>query len=88
MSKIGNILNGWKNYIWDSPEIEALAIKRAAHCSNCDQAVESEFWALDEESEEMEKIKGLVCNGCEGSIKCPLSTKLRSEGETCPKQLW
>lgn len=35
MSKLQEILNGWKNVIWEKPEIEKLAMDRALVCSNC-----------------------------------------------------
>lgn len=30
------ILEGWKNLIWESPEIEELAKKRMIECGTCD----------------------------------------------------
>jgi len=29
---LNNIINGWKNYLWPSPECEAIAMERLAHC--------------------------------------------------------
>ena len=35
MSKLKEILNGWSNVIWSSPEVEKLAMDRALICSDC-----------------------------------------------------
>ncbi len=35
MSKLQEILSGWKNVIWSRPEIEKIAMDRAVVCSNC-----------------------------------------------------
>lgn len=39
MSKLQEILSGWKNVIWEKPEIEKLAMDRAVICSSCDKNV-------------------------------------------------
>ena len=39
MNKLQEILNGWKNVIWEDPKIEDLAFKRAIICSDCDKNV-------------------------------------------------
>ena len=36
MAKIKEILEGWKNLIWEDPDIEDLAIKRLEVCAECD----------------------------------------------------
>lgn len=35
MSKFQEIINGYKNLIWEKPEIEKLAMDRAVICSEC-----------------------------------------------------
>ena len=35
MSKLGLILNGWKNVVWENPRIEKLAESRAKICAEC-----------------------------------------------------
>lgn len=36
MIKLSEIYEGWKNYVFPNPEIEALAKERIAVCSECD----------------------------------------------------
>ena len=86
LDKLHNILNGWKNYIFEDKAVESLAKARAVECAKCDNAVYGMIAVLIED--EIEDIKGLVCDGCEGSVKCPLSTKLRSVDEKCPENKW
>lgn len=83
MSKIKNIINGWGNYIFPSAYIENLAQERAKKCGSCKHAKEM---LLDTFMPDytIKCIKGLACDIC----KCPLSTKLRSEEETCPQNKW
>lgn len=82
MSKLSNILSGWKNFIWKSVEVERLATKRATICSGCPNAVEGSFEIIKDN--EIKEISGMVCNMC----LCPLSAKLRSPEESCPKKKW
>ena len=35
MSKLKEILEGWKNVIWENPRIEKLAMDRAIICGDC-----------------------------------------------------
>jgi hypothetical protein len=86
LDKLHNILQGWKNYAFESKEIESMAKARAVDCAGCDMAVYGLVASLV--NDEIKEIKGLVCNGCETNIKCPLSGKLRSPNESCPKGLW
>lgn len=85
-SKLARILSGWKNYVFENEEIELIAKKRAEGCSDCPLAVKG--WYAELINDEMKDVEGLVCNGCDGAIKCPLSTKLRSREETCPQKKW
>lgn len=39
MSKLKEIYDGWHNYIFPTPEIEALAKRRAAICAECEHLV-------------------------------------------------
>jgi len=86
MSKINNIISGWKNYIFHKPEIEQIANDRAEHCAKCDNAIEGWYEVIRDQN--IESISGMVCNGCPTKVKCPLSTKLRSPEETCPQKKW
>lgn len=35
MGKLSNILQGWSNIIWPSPDMEQMAISRAIICAPC-----------------------------------------------------
>jgi len=39
MGKIREILNGWKNVVWEKPEVEKLAYDRLTICSTCDKNI-------------------------------------------------
>ncbi len=82
MSKLKNIIEGWKNAIWPNAEVEVLAAKRAIHCSACEHSVEMLFEVIQEKK--IEEIKGMGCAMC----LCPLTTKLRSPEEECPLEKW
>lgn len=84
-NRLARILDGWKNYVFENAEVEAMAKDRAKECAGCNDAIPGTFAQLIED--EMKEVEGLVCNGC-GAVKCPLSTKLRSVEETCPKGNW
>jgi hypothetical protein len=37
MSQLSEIFEGWKNYVFENPEIEKLARERMTICSNCEK---------------------------------------------------
>lgn len=80
--KIKNILNGWKNFIEKSEVSEHLAVQRALHCVDCKELKKGKLLSFI--NDELKEIEGNYCNKC----KCPISAKIRSENETCPKNLW
>lgn len=82
MSKIGRIITGWKNVIFENPEVERQAEARAQVCGKCPFAVEG-AWEIIKDRR-IEEVSGMVCSRC----SCPLSAKLRSPQETCPEKLW
>lgn len=82
MSKINNILSGWKNFIAKSEVTELAAVERARKCIDCNHAVKGKLLAFIKD--ELKEIEGYKCNKCQ----CPLSAKLRSENEQCPIGLW
>ena len=79
---IKNILNGWSNWIDKSEVSEQLAEKRASKCVTCPELKEGKLLALIKD--DLKEIEGHYCGLC----YCPISTKIRSELETCPKELW
>lgn len=42
IDKLKSILEGWKNVIWSSPEVEKIAHERVAICAKC--GCEEEGW--------------------------------------------
>ncbi len=82
INKLDRIVKGWKNAIWTDVEVEHVAAKRAMQCACCEHAVEGKFEVIKEKK--IEELKGMICNLC----LCPLTTKLRSPEETCPKNKW
>jgi hypothetical protein len=36
VSKVALIAIGWKNFLWQTPQVEAIAKKRAEICAACD----------------------------------------------------
>lgn len=82
MSKLNEIYEGWKNYIFPNVETLKLAEARAKVCATCPHAVEgliSTF--LDDD---IVDVKGLECGLC----SCPLSTKIRSPKSKCEANKW
>lgn len=81
MGQMYNIFNGWYNLLTDNES--ELALKRAKICFKCefktDNSIIEKFV-----NDEIIEIKGTICGVC----KCPLSAKIRSVNEKCPKQLW
>ncbi|MCT4665618.1 MAG: hypothetical protein N4A45_10330 [Flavobacteriales bacterium] len=82
MPNFKHILEGWKNYAFENPEIEELAKKRAEICHTCDLKKKTLIDVL--EDYRIIKAKGYVCGQC----NCPLSSKLRVKNEKCPENKW
>lgn len=84
LSKLKEIVEGWKNYTFENPIIEELAGDRAKICGECPEPVEGTFKVFDEPNLKFKDIQGLLCNAC----GCPLSAKTRSPNSVCPKNKW
>lgn len=80
MSKVFNIINGWKN-LFLLLETD-LAKERARSCTSCDEARSGTFEKFI--GDQIIEIQGLKCRKC----GCPLSAKLRSVNEKCPLNKW
>lgn len=78
-----NIIQGWKNYLFENEEVEQIAKDRAAICQGCDSAVMGSYEQILPDFS-IKEIKGLKCKEC----GCPLSTKLRALNEKCDLGKW
>lgn len=83
MSKLANILNGYKNLLIRDKTVEDLALQRLNICSSCPQAKPSLIVTLIKGSE-TEEAEGAIC----GSCGCPLMAKTRSVSDDCPLDKW
>lgn len=83
MVQISNIFNGWFNLLTDNKAVDKLAKSRAKICFKCDYKKDNQI--IDKFiGDDIIEIKGTICGIC----KCPLSAKIRSINEKCPKNLW
>lgn len=82
MSKIKNILSGWKNFIDKSEVVEIVAKERAEFCAQCPSSKEGLLLAFI--NDKIQNVQGHYCAECD----CPLSAKIRSQNEKCPLGKW
>ena len=78
---MSNILQGWSKYL--KGNISELEKNRAQICKQCPKALVGTYEKLMPDFE-LKEVQGLKCGEC----GCPLSTKLRSEKESCPLGKW
>ena len=84
IKKINSIINGWQNYLFDEVKADDDVIKlRASKCSECKNMQKGYFEAVLPDYA-LSDVKGHFCNIC----FCPISTKIRSEHEVCPRGKW
>jgi len=84
MSKVDDIIDGWKNYLKGSDQATLKVAKvRAAICSDCPLSRYGlHAGVLPDFS--ISEIKGMYCGDC----GCPLSTAVRSKNYKCPQNKW
>lgn len=82
LNKLNNIITGWKNYVFESKEIESMAKARAVECAKCENAEWGYFPSLVEDR--IKDVRGLSCTLC----SCPLSGLLRSPESKCKIEKW
>lgn len=75
--KFKEICDGWKNYIFPSPEIEILAIERAKICSDC-KVPTGDGRVVDGVDENNRCVK----------CRCYIPAKTRSVNSSCPLRKW
>lgn len=78
IKKLKLIAEGWKNVVFTSATVEALAKGRAEICSTCPFAVESTW--QEAVGKVLKNVTNIKCDRC----NCPISAKTRAVGEECP----
>lgn len=73
--QLGEIGSGWFNYIFESPEVEAIALPRLKICDSCPIRT-------NKVCDRKKSIDGVF--GC----GCPLEKKARSINSKCPLGKW
>lgn len=84
INKLQEIANGWKNYMFQDPIVEKVAISRAEICSQCPRSEYSKIIQFLLKEKRIREIEGMICNAC----GCPLSAKCRSLKSPCPESKW
>ena len=81
---LSNIIAGWGNLIFTDPQVEALAIQRAAICAKCPFAEVLNGLHTMVVDKKTTQVRGLKCGKC----GCPLSAKVRAPQDACPIGKW
>lgn len=77
LKKLSEIVEGYKNLVFENPEVEALAEQRLNECLTCDERSDKE--------NSPEHIGSLAyCKNC----GCNLMAKTRSTKASCPLKKW
>jgi len=79
-----NIIAGWTNLTLHDSVVEQTAMKRANICAKCPAARFSGGVHTIIVDKKTTQVRGLVCGDC----GCPLSAKIRSNNDYCPRGLW
>ena len=79
MSKLNDILNGWKHVVFPNEAIEILAKERATHCATCPLNLGN---TCSKRATVIHNKKPV--SGC----GCPLVALLRSEDSKCKLGKW
>ena len=82
-SRVQRIIEGWDNYLFPDPEVEAKAKVRALRCATCDFNKDM----LDTVLPDILKPKGITISACT-KCYCPIAQKTRSMDEECPINRW
>jgi DNA-directed RNA polymerase subunit RPC12/RpoP len=72
---MSNVIEGNWNRVTNNPAVEQLANERRAVCEGCDHRVI--IFTVD-------TYKEYGCSVC----WCPIESKIRSKGESCPMSKW
>ena len=81
---LSNIIAGWSNLVFTDPQVEALAIQRAAICAKCPFAEILNGLHTIVVDKKTTQVRGLKCGKC----GCPLSAKVRAPHDSCPAGKW
>ena len=82
-NKLMNIISGFANLSFPNEQVEAMAMKRAAICSECPAAEKTSIYSVVVDNRTKD-IQGMKCGDC----GCNLSAKVRSERDNCPRGKW
>lgn len=74
VEKVSEILEGWKNLVWENPKVEKVAKTRLDVCAGC---------ILRSDYPEPVKLSS-VCTGC----GCNIEAKVRCVKCVCPEKKW
>jgi len=80
--RLGQIVSGWSNYLWDSKEAKEMAMERAKECAMCEHA--KKLNVLSFMDDDVKEIEAMACDLCH----CPLSAFLRSHDSKCKLGKW
>jgi len=83
LSKLSEIIQGWKNYIIENPIAERTAKLRSNECAKCPHAEKNGLLVLMV-GDNLKEIQGYQCSLCD----CPLSSLLRSPESKCKENKW
>lgn len=75
IEQLGQIFEGWKNLIFEDPEVEKVALPRLEICAKCPIRTNG----ICDSTKSINGTKG--CG-------CPLKAKVRSLNSKCPRGLW
>ena len=75
------VATAWGNYVTDNTKANIEAQHRALFCNSC--SFKAYNTLLSNIPDSIKSIEGCYCSKC----NCPLSAKLRSNGN-CPLNLW
>jgi len=82
-TKLSNIIDGFGNLAFPNKAVEVIALKRAAICAACPNAVPSGIYNVIKDNK-TKQIQGMKCDIC----SCALSAKIRSTNDSCPIGKW
>lgn len=81
---LANIIAGWTNLVLHNAVSERTAMYRANICAECPSAEFSTAVHTIVVDKKTTQVRGMKCGKC----GCPLSAKVRADGDYCPLGKW